>query len=651
MPASRPRMFAWMFAGTMVALTLFAAPARSDSVINVDTATDEALGDSNNGNCTLREAVDAANNDNTHDGCTGSGDDTINLVAGNVYSLTQGDLEITDTLTINGNQTPLQNVFVSQGAADDRVFTVSGISIGVNFNDFGITQANCNPTSCNGAGILVGALAAVNLDGMTVTSNNAGATGLGGGIFNSGIANLTDTSIGDGFSGNTAHGGGGGIYNNDGILTLTRTTVAGNTGVGKGGGIFVNAGTVTLANSTISGNTAGESGGGIYTAGTNPTVTSFYSTISANRADYFSSGSPAGQGGGIAQTTGTVTLTGTILAANLDESSNAPNDAPDCSGTIASQDQNLIGTDENCTLSTQSGDLVGHVGTEVDPLLESLTNNGGPTRTHLPGPTSSAVDNGHGTNCPGPNASNLTTDQRGLARPQNSTCEVGAVERDISPPTIPTLTKPNIRWQPDRSVEMEWTAATDPGGVGMVTYDFGERIAKFDEPALVNGSILGGVFGTQKNEPVSAGRTSCLTVMSRDGDGNQSAPSNEKCTAVPVNDRTLERKGNWTNETGIAYFLNTYVKTQQEGARLLLKDIDGVKRMALVATKCPGCGTVKVFMAGDLVDRVSLQSTTVRHNLAIPLGTFTPKEDGTAKIKVVSSGKPVKIEGLGISKV
>jgi len=50
-------------------------------------------------------------------------------------------------------------------------------------------------------------------------------------------------------------GGPGGITN-DGILTITNSTISGNTSTGGPGGIY-NDGILTITNSTISGNLAG----------------------------------------------------------------------------------------------------------------------------------------------------------------------------------------------------------------------------------------------------------------------------------------------------------------------------------------------------------------------------------------------------------
>ena len=56
----------------------------------------------------------------------------------------------------------------------------------------------------------------------------------------------------------------------------------------------------------------------------------------------------------------------------------------------------------------------------MDPKLDPLADNGGPTLTHLPQPDSPLID--MGTICE-PN------DQRGFPRPAGRDCDIGAVER------------------------------------------------------------------------------------------------------------------------------------------------------------------------------------------------------------------------------
>ena len=123
---------------------------------------------------------------------------------------------------------------------------------------------------------------------------------LGGGIYNSGTATLTDSIV----SGNTDTGTGGGIRN-DGTMTVADSIISNNIALFKGGGIY-NCGTMTVADSIISGNIGGTDGGGILNEAK---VTVIGSTISKNCAEV---------GGGISSwdTGSTVTVISSTISGN-----------------------------------------------------------------------------------------------------------------------------------------------------------------------------------------------------------------------------------------------------------------------------------------------------------------------------------------------
>jgi PKD repeat protein len=65
-------------------------------------------------------------------------------------------------------------------------------------------------------------------------------------------------------------------------------------------------------------------------------------------------------------------------------------------------------------------------GVNADPQLGPLQDNGGPTFTRAISATSPAKDQGSNTGCP-------AFDQRGIIRPQNTTCDIGAFEYNAVP--------------------------------------------------------------------------------------------------------------------------------------------------------------------------------------------------------------------------
>ena len=286
------------------------------TMITVNTTADESNTD---GDCSLREAIQAANGNTAVDACpvgSGTEEDLIVFAVGSPATITlYSALPITDGaglviyggrahITINGNDT------------QRMAFVASGAKLAVH---------------------------KLTLDGRTNLSSNVG-------------------------------------IENSGTLTITNSTFSGNSSDG-GGGIHAQFGTpITLINSTFSANSASDSGGGII------------------------------------NDVGTVTLGSTILS----DSTSGGN----CSGAITDGGYN-IDDGTTCAFSADNDSLP-----DTDPRLAStLAYNGGPTKTIalLRGsPALNAIPEAV-NGC----ATEITTEQRGLKRPQGTKCDIGAFEKKV----------------------------------------------------------------------------------------------------------------------------------------------------------------------------------------------------------------------------
>lgn len=171
-----------------------------------------------------------------------------------------------------------------------------------------------------------------------------------------------------------------------------------------------------MNDSTLSANTAWAYGGGLYHGGTSARL--FHVTIADNLADAFATG--AGTGGGIANRTGfTIGIWNSLLAEN-----HAGSAADDCAGNaITSHDYNYIQSGLACLQSPLAHDISGG-----DALPGPLQNNGGatPTRALLTG--SPALDQIPSNQCLDSTATAPHPDQRGVTRPVNGLCDIGAYE-------------------------------------------------------------------------------------------------------------------------------------------------------------------------------------------------------------------------------
>jgi hypothetical protein len=304
------------------------------------------------------------------------------------------------------------------------------------------------------------------IEGSTIITNRVTSTatgeGYGGGVVNGwvldgggGVAelHLRQSHV----AGNEAQIGGG-IANLDVIGYPTRTaevfisqsTLASNlaagtgSGRGSGGGLFNSNGAATVVNSTFSGNQAlgddtqfGGRGGGISNngAGTTTTLQVLNATIAFNQASQ--------AGGGIAVTDQVATSPTSIEAGNTLIVSNTL-----VSAVIASP-QVIVGT-ESCSIENGSpspSSLGGNIedGTtcgldsatdqqNTSVALGALTDNGGPTPTHMITTTGAAYNRGIDAICNAPPVNGV--DQRGVTRPQKQRCDVGAVEWNPTGPLM-----------------------------------------------------------------------------------------------------------------------------------------------------------------------------------------------------------------------
>ncbi len=299
--------------------------------------------------------------------------------------------------------------------------------------------------------------------GSTVSGNTATSTSFGGAVRNDGSLTIADSVFADNtapggyggaidtgatnsvvnvtrsqFRGNSAALGGGAIASN-GTVTIIDSTFQNNStassGGTSGGGAIETTNSLTVQRSTFTGNSAGK-GGAIYNEG--GTTRIFNSTLSANRADV----APR-TGGGIhnqsGSVSGLVTIVSSTLADNVATSGSGGNIFSAAGNTVRLKQAILAGgVPANCagTISTLGNNLdtgtscgLGNSELGNTPAgLLPLADNGGSTQTHALTPGSAARDAIAPEACTDEAGTLITSDQRNIARPQNTRCDVGAFE-------------------------------------------------------------------------------------------------------------------------------------------------------------------------------------------------------------------------------
>jgi hypothetical protein len=145
------------------------------------------------------------------------------------------------------------------------------------------------------------------------------------------------------------------------------------------------------------------------------------------------------------------------------------------------------------------------------------------------------------------------------------------------------------------------------------------------------------------------GYTYCLSVRARDTLGAVSAWTAGTCTAVPLDDRGLTRSAGWTAGAGTAYYAGTWLRTSAKYAKLTRTGVHA-KRLALLATTCKGCGSVKVYWNGALLKTISLDAATTVTRQLLVVANWTSVRTGTLVIMVSSSHKKVILDGVAIGR-
>ncbi len=332
----------------------------------VSAATHIVTNTNDSGPGSLRDAIHSAN----------AGDLIVcGLPPGSTITLVSGELAITAGLTIQGS-----------GAS---ALTISGNHASRIFN---VTSAT-----------------SVTISGLTLRDGAPSSDAYGGGAIlvngGAGVApfNLTDSIVTNNDVTVALNSVGGGIDNEGGTVTITRSSIVNNVAAYRGGGVQNQGfGSMTIVNSTIANNTAGPSG-------TGGGIRSLLPMTLTDCTIYGNSAQTAGNASAFAA--GTIGFQNTIIAGGILLGNGGI--GPDINGNFDSFDNNLIQDPASGTISGATA----HNITGLSPVLGPL---GGTPPVLAPQAESPVLRAGTAV-------AGVTVDERGLPRsPANP--DIGAVE-------------------------------------------------------------------------------------------------------------------------------------------------------------------------------------------------------------------------------
>src|SRR5437868_488992 len=399
-----------------------------------------------NGVCTLRAAIEEANAHAGGDGISFSIPTTDPGYSNGIWTIFPNVLpRISDSVNITGpgadkliisnllgQQLPILNVTTS-GTVNISSLTLGSIIGQEPSSGSGIQNTNSGTVNITGCWFI---------NNLVSTTSSSTTPAKGGGIYNnSGTMHVTSSTFSFNRADSTRTSMGAAIYNNTGNVSVVNSAFNNNS-ADAGGGIFNENGVVSVTGCTFHDNGASFWGGGMTSFGgtVNVTNSTFYANIAYSKQE----SGIFGVGGGIAIFKGTLNLTNSTVTANFsgaggsgvfNGNGSTPGVAnikstiiasnyggvdivfgarPDVWGAFKSQGFNFIGRKDGSTGFTAATDKKGTIASPLNPQLDpkGLRSNGGPTQTVALLQGSPAIDKGTSNGLTG----TFTTDQRGLAR-------------------------------------------------------------------------------------------------------------------------------------------------------------------------------------------------------------------------------------------
>ena len=193
-----------------------------------------------------------------------------------------------------------------------------------------------------------------------------------------------------------------------------------------------------------------------------------------------------------------------------------------------------------------------------------------------------------------------------------------------APDQVAPVVKVAPRKRFSRSPRTVWKWSGHDRGSKVASYDVRYRVARW-------GRTFGDYRHPRQAQHINSSRLvahvrrgseMCVSVRARDGAGNSS---------------------DWTRDV----CKTTVTRAHTAGAVVQRRHARG-RDFSIVATRCPRCGRVDVWVGRHLIARkVSLHASTIRHRRIIRLPALNHTVSGTLRVRSTTQGRRVSIDGFG----
>jgi len=227
--------------------------------------------------------------------------------------------------------------------------------------------------------------------------------------------------------------------------------------------------------------------------------------------------------------------------------------------------------------------------------------------------------------------------------------KVSITVKDLTKPVV-KLTAPTAPFTLGPKTTISWTGSDTGTGIAShhAQYQRARYSAGFGSWVMPSGwQALPASVHAVTLSSLAAGYEYCAEVQAVDKAGNSST-TQSRCITRPLDDKSLTASAHWTRSTGGDYWNSTIITTKKLGATLKATGAQ-LDRVGIVASRGPGRGTVGIYVGTKLIGKLNLAAASLHHRSLITLPAFSYRT-GTVTVKVLTSGKPVLIDGLAISR-
>jgi hypothetical protein len=155
--------------------------------------------------------------------------------------------------------------------------------------------------------------------------------------------------------------------------------------------------------------------------------------------------------------------------------------------------------------------------------------------------------------------------------------------------------------------------------------------------------------GTSHTLNLTPGYEYCVSVRARDVFGTTSGWTAERCFSRPLDDRAMIASAGWTRATSSGFYFSTSTYSTKYGVEL--SRTVQAKRAYLLATRCPSCGTVAVYLGTRYITAINLYAATTQRQVLISLPVQTSLFSGTLRVSSRTTGKLIQLDGLAVRRV